>query len=71
MSDINNSPAVCASHDERSAVGAIEYGAKSLPLDEQGHCPSLQERERVQAEISAEVREILSDAVSAVQDGGG
>ena len=44
--------------------GAIEYGAKSLPLDEQGQCPSLQERERVQAEISAEVREILSGAVS-------
>ena len=44
--------------------GAIEYGAKTLPLDEQGHCPSLQERERVQAEISAEMREILSDAVS-------
>ena len=44
--------------------GAIEYGAKTLPLDEQGQCPSLQERERVQAEISAEVREILSGAVS-------
>ena len=40
--------------------GAIKYAVKPLPLDEQGQCPSLQERERVRAEISAEVREILS-----------
>ena len=44
--------------------GAIEYGVKPLPLDEQGQCPSLQERERMIAEISAEMREILSGAVS-------
>ena len=43
--------------------GAIKYPVKPLPLDEQGQCPSLQERERVRAEISAEVREILSGAV--------
>ena len=40
--------------------GAIKYPVKPLPLDEQGQCPSLQERERVRAEISAEVREMLS-----------
>ena len=43
--------------------GAIKYAVKPLPLDEQGQCPSLQERERVRAEISDEVREILSSAV--------
>ena len=43
--------------------GAIKYPVKTLPLDEQGQCPSLQERERVRAEISAEVTEILSGAV--------
>ena len=43
--------------------GAIKYPVKPLPLDEQGQCPSLQERERVRAEINAEVREILSGAV--------
>ena len=40
--------------------GAIKYAVKPLPLDEQGQCPSFQERERVRAEISDEVREILS-----------
>ena len=43
--------------------GSIKYPVKPLPLDEQGQCPSLQERERVRAEISAEVTEILRYAV--------
>ena len=37
--------------------GAIKYAVKP---DELGQCPSFQERERVRAEISAEVKEILS-----------
>ena len=44
--------------------GAIEYGAKPFSLNEQGHCPSLQERERVIAEISADARVILSGSIS-------
>ena len=37
----------------------VEYAAKSSPLL-QGQCPSLEERERVRAEITADVRVILS-----------
>ena len=51
---------VSCSFGVRVCEGAIKYEVKPLPLDEQGQCPSLQERERVRAEISAEVREILS-----------
>ena len=53
---------VICSFGERVCEGSVGYAVKSSPLL-QRQCPSLEEREGVRAEITAEVQAILSSAV--------
>ena len=53
---------VACSFGECVCEGSVGYAVKSSPLL-QGQCPSLEEREGVRAEITADVQAILSGAV--------
>ena len=59
---------VACSFGECVCEGSVGYAVKSSPLLKgspllQGQCPSLEERERVRAEITADVQAILSGAI--------